>query len=244
MSEPTSTLPSPKPAIKKSRPRPPAAPAADKPPRVEQAADPRDRDREAEILEAIDQIERARLDYIQDTGSVAAVWYASFALVIIVDAGRVPASCMPLLTDVEDIAKFLDNMLTNDPEVNWNSIPIENALCGKLDSLNSKAARITAPPEKFSMVEFVRERLQEKGFYGDVPVTIPQISRMTGLAESEIKAFKEDPASVNWEGKQLPATTETEAAKRAAAAKFNSGRGLSTFASKFIACGFSANPEE
>jgi hypothetical protein len=227
-----STLPRPK-TIKR--------PAADKPPRVEQAPDPRDRDREAEIVDAIEQLERSRLDYIDDQCLPAAVWARAFAVVIVVDAGRVPPSCMPLLAHVEDLAKYLDDLLTNRPDINWNTEPIENALCAKLDALNQIVSKITAPPEPFSMVDFVRERLQERG-RSDTSVTPQQIARMTGLPEAEIKAFRDDPESVDWTGRELPATLETEQAKRAAAAKFNSGRGLSTFASKFIACGFSASP--
>ncbi len=227
------------PARPKTSNRKPATPP------VQQAADPRDKPREAEILDAIDQLERARLDYVDDVCLPAAVWAHAFALVIVVDRGRIPPSTMPLITHVEDLAKYLDDAITNQPDIDWNQVPIENALCAKLDAMNQIVAKITAPPEPFDMKEFVRERLQEKGRYSDsTPVSVPQIARMTGLPESEIKAFRDDPASVDWTGRELPATLETEAAKHAAAAKFNSGRGLSTFASKFIACGFSANPQE
>jgi hypothetical protein len=218
-------------------------PTSEKAPPVAQPPDPRDRDREAEIIESIERLERSRLDYIADECLAAAVWARAFAVVIVIDAGRVPPSCMPLLAHVEDLAKYLDDILTHDPTVDWNQMAIENVLCAKLDAMNQIVAKITAPPEPFDLKEFVRERLQEKGRYGDTSVTIPQISKMTGLPDAEIKKFRDDPASVDWTGRELPATLETEAAKRAAAAKFNSGRGLSTYAAKFAACGYCANPD-
>jgi hypothetical protein len=221
------------------RPKTTKKPATEKTPPV---VDPRDAGREAEILDAIDQLEHARLAYADDECLPAAVWARAFALVITVDAGRIPPAAMPLISHVEDLAKSLDDAITKEPDIDWNVVPIENWLCGMLDRMNQLAAQIMAPPEAFDMREFVRERLQEKGRDGNTPVTIPQIARMTGLPDSEIKKFRDDPASVDWTGRELPATLETEQAKRAAAAKFNSGRGLSTFASKFIACGFSASP--
>jgi hypothetical protein len=230
-----------KPATKKSRPRPPAAPTAE---RATPVVDPRDAGRERVIIDSVELADHARLDYIDDNCTGGNVWRCAIAIVIKVDAGRVPASCMPLLVHVEDLAKHVDDILTRQPDVDWNQIPIEDALCAKLDAMNQIVAKITAPPEKFSMKEFVKDRLQERGHYGDVAVTVPQISKMTGLADDEIKKFRDDPESVDWTGRELPATLETEQAKRAAAAKFNSGRGLSTYAAKFAACGFGPEPNE
>jgi hypothetical protein len=41
----------------------------------------------------------------------------------------------------------------------------------------------------------------------------------------------------------LPNTIENREKQQAAAAKINTGRALSTYAAKFVQCGFSASPE-
>ena len=68
---------------------------------------------------------------------------------------------MPLIQPVEQLAEYLDRLLTNTPD--WDLEPIENSLCDKLAGLNELVGVITKPPEKFSMKDYIQPFERTRG---------------------------------------------------------------------------------